>query len=183
MSIEALAPNITPAGLMNQKFAPWIVELLRKTPDANTRARYNGVLVALQASGVRALLRTDLTDSADPGMRSRAAEMLLALEDEEGMRIIGDRLRAGDASLLGSIFLRATRLDEGALPDGLVPAMLDTLRSFPGEIGRLQALYTLRARGKLDDATRTGLVLAYRTEPSRRVARQIGTVLTELAHR
>lgn len=60
--------------------------------------------------------------------------------------------------------------------------LVDEFRWMQSEEGRRVALLALRLRGRFDDV-REGLIEAYRFEPSRRVAQEIGAAIVELAHR
>ncbi|MDH3592969.1 MAG: hypothetical protein OER88_13875, partial [Planctomycetota bacterium] len=92
------------------------------------------------------------------------------------------RLRAGDVQVFDALVRAAVAGGADGVPEQLVPAVLSALRTLPGEVSRLRALFILRCRGTLS-GVREGLIEAYRREPSRRVARAIESTLVELAHR
>ena len=127
------------------------------------------------------LLHADLDDASDRALQQVAAEVLIAFGDKEGIERIGQRLKAGDARLLDVVSQRSHRVHDG-VPDQILPAVLHVLQNASAESARLQALFIIRARGRME-GVHQALIDAYRKEPSRRVANQIETVLRELAHR
>ncbi|MHC4941142.1 MAG: hypothetical protein ACYTHK_19575 [Planctomycetota bacterium] len=160
---------------------PWVLELARKTADADLRLNCYQVLTVLQTQAALPLMRAEL-DATDDNVRVAAAQAVMAMEDGQGLRKIGDLIRAGDTAILDTLAFRAESQGAAGVPPQLVHDIALAVGLLPDEAGRLKALFILRCRGVLDDV-RVPLIGAYRTEPSRRVAGQIETTLQELAYR
>ncbi len=160
---------------------PDLLALVRKL-EPGARPPVYQALVAMRAPGVEALLLAELAASIPDHLRDGAAVELLNLRGEEGHARLAELLADGDGAVLAAVLRSATKLGEAGVPPVLVPAVLEALRTMPGEDGRRAALLVLRFRGRLDDI-RDGLVEAYRYEPSRKVASDIGEGIVELAHR
>ena len=150
--------------------APWIVTLLRRSSDSGARSRYYAALILLLSKDVGPLARADLKDAPTAQMQSAAAGILITIGDEEGMELIGGRLRDGDLLMLDVLFSRCSQMNEEGLPEALVPAVLGALRSLAGEEARRKALYCLRARGEARRGHQSGPDpgLSQRTQPPRR---------------
>ena len=68
------------------------------------------------------------------------------------------------------------------MPVALVPDLGEVLRRAPGVLDKRKALFVLRVIGNREAGV-PELRRAYRTEPSDRLADEIGQVLRELAYR
>ncbi len=169
------------AGERVTELAPDLLELVRRLDPPNRPPVYSA-LVALRAPGAEALLLAELSAPIPDHLRAAAAVELLDLGGEEGRARLEGLVAEGDGAALDALLRRAKRLGERGVPPALAPAVLEALRKLPGEDGRRAALLVLRFRGRFDDV-REGLVEAYRYEPSRRVAKEIGEAIDELAHR
>jgi hypothetical protein len=163
------------------ELAPDLLARAREV-DPPRRPPFYRALVQMRAPGAEALLLAELSAAIPGELRSAAATELLNLDAEEGIARLGGLVAAGDGAVLDALLLRALRSKGTRVPDGIVPGVLAALRAIPGEEGRRAALLVLRLRGRLDDV-RDGLVDAYRHEPSRRVAKEIGGTIAELASR
>jgi len=169
------------AGERVTELAAELLELVRKLDPAARPPVYQA-LVVLRAPGVEELLLAELSSGLPDYLRSAVAVELLNLGRDKGLARLAELLAAGDGIVLDVLLRRAGKLGPDAVPPVLVPAVLEALKSLPGEDGRRAALLVLRLRGRYDDV-RDGLVEAYRYEPSRRVAAEILETTTELAHR
>jgi hypothetical protein len=163
------------------ELAPDLLAKAREV-DPPRRPPLYWALVQMRAPGTEALLLAELSASIPDGLRSAAAAELMNLGGAAAGARLGELLAEGDGAVLDALLVRARKSQGTRVPDALVPGVLKALRAIPGEEGRRAALLVLRFRGRLDDV-REGLVDAYRHEPSRRVAREIGETIVELAHR
>ena len=161
---------------------PWLLRLARREDREPVRVQLYAALTTLRVDAVVPMMITDLNKAPSRDLRGAAASGLVSLGNAEGLEAVGGSLLGGDPIALELLVHFATQGGGAAVPDALVPALLDAVERLPGETERLSALYVLRCRGRLDDV-KAGLVRAYEHEPSRRVARQIEKVLFELAHR
>jgi len=169
------------AGEQVAELVPDLLGLARNLDPAGRPPIYEA-LVAMRAPGVEALLLAELSGSIPDHLRDGAAVELLNLGGDEGHARLAELLAEGDGVALSVVLRRAMKLGEQGVPAVLAPAVLRALRTMPGEDGRRAALLALRFRGRFDDV-RDGLIEAYRFEPSRKVAADIGEGITELAHR
>ena len=169
------------AGERITELVPELIELVRRLDPAHRPAVYR-TLVLLRAPGVEALLLAELAAGLPDALRAAAAAEMLNLGGAEGEERLAELLAAGDAAVLDTLLGRTRTLGGFGVPTRLVPALLQALRGMPSEDGRRTALLVLRLRGRFDDV-RDGLIEAYRFEPSRRVAQEIGAAIEELAHR
>ncbi|MCK6459270.1 MAG: hypothetical protein L6Q95_05175 [Planctomycetes bacterium] len=163
------------------ELAPDLLAKVREAEPAK-RTQLYAALVEMRAPGVEALLLAELASSIPEELRSAAATEILNLGAEAGLARLGGLLAEGDPAVLDALLRRAWKSRGAGIPAALVPGVLAALRGIPGEDGRRAALLVLRFRGRLEDV-REGLVDAYRHEPSRRVAKEIGETIEELAHR
>ena len=76
---------------------------------------------------------------------------------------------------------RSSATGRDGVPSSLLPGLLRLLERTPNEQTRLRILLILRCRGTLD-GVESGLMEAYRREPSSRVADAIRATIVELAH-
>jgi hypothetical protein len=166
--------NVTEVG-------PALLERVRAV-DPPRRPPFYGTLVALRTPGVEALLLAEVDASIATNLKNAAVTELLNLGGEEGVARVAALIEAGEGWALDALLRRARGMGERGVPEAAVPAVLAALRGMPGEDGRRAALFVLRFRARFDD-TRSGLVEAYRHEPSRRFAEEIGRAIAELAHR
>jgi hypothetical protein len=169
------------AGERVTELAPDLLDLVRRLGPSQRPPVYNA-LVALRAPGTEALLLAELSAGVQDDLRSAAAVELLNLGGDEGHARLATLVAGGDGAVLDAILRRARMLGERGVPPPVVPAVLAALRTLKGEDGRRAALLVLRFRGRFDDV-REALLEAYRFEPSRRVAKEIGETIDELAHR
>lgn len=169
------------AGERVTELAPDLLGLVRKL-DPPGRPPVYQALVALRAPGAEALLLAELSAPIPDYLRGAAAVEILNLGGEEGRARLAELVAEGDGAVLDVLLRHAGQFGAQGVPPALVPAVLKALRTLPAENGRRAALLVLRFRGRFDD-TREGLVEAYRYEPSRRVASDIGEAIAELAHR
>jgi len=160
----------------------WIIGLLRKATDSRKRAYLFQHLTMLRTKAAIPVLRAEFDDAPAADLRTVAALALIEFGDKPGLEKIGRRLREGDRELLQALLQRALGQGPAGVPEPLVADIVAALRLFPGQVARLEALYILRLRGRLE-GVRDGMIDAYRREPSRRVANQIETAITELAYR
>ena len=167
---------------MLTELGPAIAEVARKTTVDTERIYYYSALAKLGAEAGYPLMLGDFRPDNTPDLRSAALAGLFAYGHEEGLDRLAAALRDGDRLVLRTLFLRAQADPQTAVPDPLWPAVVDSVAALPGEDARLEALYVVRLAGRLA-VVEEGLQRAYRTEPSRRVAREIGDVLMELAYR
>jgi HEAT repeat protein len=158
-----------------------LYDVAKTTAPDRGRTRYLNALVNMRFEPVVPLLLADLADELEV-LRQAAAANLLEFDDENGIASVADRLEGGDLAMLAPIVTRAQARGRAGVRDALVPALLRTLATAPGEEGRMRVLYALRCRGSLE-GVRKPLMDAYCREPSRRVAAAIRETLVELAHR
>jgi len=160
---------------------PDLFEVARKTPADRGRTRFLNALVTMRFRPVVPLLLADLGDDLAV-LRRAAAANLLEVGGDECVVPVAKRLEEGDRELLAPIVARAQARGADGVDPALLPALLRTLKTAPGEEDRMRALYALRCRGVLE-GVEAGLMDAYRREPSRRVADAIRETLVELAYR
>ncbi len=169
------------AGERVTELVPDLLDVVRKLDPAGRPPVYQA-LVAMRAPGAEALLLAELKARIPDYLRNAAAVELLNLGAAGGHARLAELVAEGDGAVLDALLRSASRLGEEGVPNALVPAVLAALRTLPGEDGRRAALLVIRFRGRFDDV-REGLLEAYRYEPSRRVAQEIGEAIAELAHR
>jgi len=159
---------------------PALLDLVREEP-VRSRPPLYAALGDLGADAAVPLLVAELAPNRPAMMHDVAVTELLVLDKR--LDVVADAVRAGDPPAISSLRRRALALREHGIPDEVLPAVLDALRTLPNEDDRRELAFALRLRGRLDPPVRTGLVRAYRHEPSRLVARDLRTALVELAHR
>ncbi|MHC4550376.1 MAG: hypothetical protein ACYTEZ_16530 [Planctomycetota bacterium] len=169
------------AGRRLREVGPALLERVREVERERRPVLYHA-LVTLRTPGVEALLLAEMADRGETLLRSAAATELLNLGGEAALLRLGEELEARDPVVLRALLTRSRAYPRTGVPDALVGPVFAALRRASGEDDRRVALFILRYRGTLD-GVREGLIEAYRREPSRRVAREIGQVLLELAHR
>ncbi len=160
--------------------APDLLKLVREQ-SALTRPPLYAALVDLGARSVTPLLVAELAPNRPAAMHDTAATELLALG--ERLDVVAEAIRSGNLPALGALRRRVLALGPHGIPDEVLPAVLDAVRTLSSEDARRELLFALRLRGRLDTKVRDGLQEAYRYEPSRLVARDIKATLVELAHR
>lgn len=161
------------------ELGPRLLDLVRSVPDQQRPFLYAS-LVQLGTRRVIPLLVAEMDPNRPEFLHGVAATELLKLG--EGIDVLAGALERGDEAVLAALQRRVQAVGRPGIPDALLPGVLHALREQPSEDGRLTALFVLRCRGTLE-GVRDGLTAAYRREPSRRVAKEIGKVIVELAHR
>ena len=159
-----------------------LLDLILKTPDDPGRALYYHVLTVLRAPRVVPLLVREYKKAKDASLRAAAAASLLEFGDADALAPLASALRKGEPTIVREPLARTRRLGKDGVDARFVAPLLDALRGLPAKDDRLRVLMIFRFRGTLADA-REGLIEAYRTEQSRRVAGEIRRTLLELAHR